>query len=418
MVIVLATISIIGISIIQVFWFRKAFLISEKQFNQSLHIALKSVAEKMPSYNQGSSSALVNPVNQLSSNYFVVMINDVIDVNILELLLVNEFEKRNIITDFEYGIYDCIDEKMVYGNYINNTQQDQLEPKKILPKWENENYYFGVYFPNKNYSLVSQMNIWLFSSLVLLLVIIFFSYTLFIILKQKRLSEIQRDFINNMTHEFKTPITTISISSEVLKDPDVIQKPQKLLSYATIIQEEAFRLKNQVERVLQMATADGETFKLKKEKIDIHKIIRENVDKCLLPVSEKKASIECDFTAKNAFVMGDVLHLSNAFYNLLDNALKYSHQLAHIKISTKNDKRGITIIFEDNGIGIPKDALNKVFEKFYRIPTGNLHDVKGFGLGLNYVKLVCKAHLGSIALTSKINEGSTFSIFLPCLTKM
>ncbi len=392
-------------------------MLNERQFNQSLHIALKEVAEKMTLYNQHHTSAMTNPVNQLSSNYFVVMINDVIDVNILETLLINEFEKRNIVTDFEYGIYDCISEKMVYGNYINKIDETTSQPRYILPKWENENYYFGVFFPKKNSSLVSQMNIWLFSSIVLLMVIIFFAYTLFVILKQKRLSEIQRDFINNMTHEFKTPITTISISSEVLKNPAVLQYPEKIMSYATIVQEEAFRLKHQVDRVLQMATVDAEAIKLKKEKLDIHEIINKNIEKCHLTLHGKEANIFCEFKAENPYVLGDGLHISNVIYNLLDNAIKYSLQTPQIRIATNNTRKGVTLTFEDNGIGIPKESLQKVFEKFYRIPTGNLHDVKGFGLGLNYVRLICKAHFGSVVLQSTINKGSTFSIFLPCMIK-
>jgi two-component system, OmpR family, phosphate regulon sensor histidine kinase PhoR len=412
LVIILGTIAIMGITITQIFWFAKAFDLREKQFNYNVNLALKKVAEKILKYNNNKSS-VENPVNQLSSNYFVILVNDVIDANLLELLLKEEFKKRNITMDFEYSIYDCHNEKLVYGDYVTFTSGQALKKNTVLPKWNKDNYYFGVYFPNRESNLISQMGIWLFSSFALLVVIIFFAYTLFIILKQKRLSEIQKDFINNMTHEFRTPISTIAISSEVLKNPEIINTPQRLLSYASIIQNEAYRLKSQVERVLQMASIEKEEFKLRLEVEDVHEIIKKVVDSLEAGIKELNISIEFELLASNSIVICDGLHISSIIHNLIDNAVKYRGEGPKIKIRTINERGGISISIVDNGIGIGSPEQKRIFDKFYRVPTGNVHNVKGFGLGLNYVRTLVKAHKGTISVESVKGVGSTFRIFFP-----
>jgi two-component system, OmpR family, phosphate regulon sensor histidine kinase PhoR len=415
LLVILATIAITGIITTQVFWLRRAFDLKEKQFNQTVNIALKSVAEQILAYNQHA-APVINPVCQYSTNYFVVAVNDVIDANVLEYFLRKEFSKRNVTMDFEYGIYDCNSERMVYGNYVNTGAGEfELHPTKRtdLPKWENKTYYFGVNFPTRENHLLSQMGIWGFSSFVLLVMIVFFAYALFVILKQKRLSEIQRDFINNMTHEFKTPISTIAISSEVLKNPSIIENPGRLLNYATIIQEQACRLKNQVETVLQMATIDKEQIKLKKEPVDVHEVIHKAVENIEALLKQQNGSITYELQATESIIHADRLHLTNIIYNLLDNAIKYSTASPQICVLTRNEKKGIWLSIRDNGIGISKEHQKKILDKFYRVPTGNVHDVKGFGLGLNYIQSLVKAHKGYITLLSELHQGSTFSIFLP-----
>ena len=342
-----------------------------------------------------------------------MQVNGEIDVSLLELLLRSEFERRNISADFEYGVYDCSSEKMKYGDYIPfQATGEKITPKK-LPVWSDHAYYFGVQFPNREAHLLNQMGIWSFSSLVLLLVILFFAYTLFVILKQKRLSEIQKDFINNMTHEFKTPISTIAVSTEVLKNPDIVHQPERLLNYTTIIEKENLRLKNQVERVLQMAKLDKEDIGLKKEKVDVHQIINDAIANNALALQEKYGTIRCDLKAGEFMIDADRLHLTNVLYNLIDNAIKYCKDVPEIVISTSNLNKHLCIDVKDNGLGIARENHRKVFQKFYRVPTGNVHDVKGFGLGLHYVKSVVSAHKGTIKLESDLGKGSVFRIILP-----
>lgn len=410
---IMAIICIIGIAAMQVFWFRRAFDLKDKEFNQTVYVALQSVGEYILSSNN-QQIPLEPLVSQLSSSYFVVQINGHIHPRALEFVLKNEFKKRNIGQDFEYGLYNCDSKKMIYGNYIIlDSTQENTSPKKELPTWTNDNLYFGVYFPNKDSTLIEQMGIWLFSSIVMVSVCVFFAFTLFFIFRQKQLSEIQKDFINNITHEFKTPLSTIVISTELLKKPSIYESPEKITKYTTIIQEEVTRLKNQVENVLQIAAFDKDRVQLKFEMADLHECIQKAASSTELLLQQKNGSISLDFHANPSAIKIDQLHINNVIYNLLENAIKYSSEHPHILIWTSTENKGISIGVKDNGIGIPQEHIRKVFDRFYRVPTGNIHNVKGFGLGLYYVKMIIDAHKGRIHANSKIGEGSEFVIFLP-----
>ena len=416
-VVVLAGLSIAGITFTQIYWVRKAFDLRENQFYRDVNTSLRNVASQIFEINQTPSSAN-NPVTQVSTNYFVVSVNSPLNATLLEFLLTTEFEKRNITAEFEYGVYDCIDRCMVGGNTVTPGNNRLVSTGEELPVWKNgtyDGYYFGVHFPAIETDIISQMGIWGFSSIVNLLVIFFFVYTLFVILKQRRLSEVQRDFINNMTHEFKTPIATIAISADVLKDPNVSNHPERLLNYATIIQNENNRLRQHVERVLQMARLDKEDVALKRETVSIHEIIEDSVGNTSLALNAVSGKVELHLSAGNHQVSGDRLHLTNVFFNLIDNAIKYSKSHPAIHISTRNANGHIVIDVEDNGIGISADHQRKVFHKFYRVPTGNVHDVKGFGIGLNYVKLIVTAHKGKISLVSEPGKGSIFTLSIPVI---
>jgi two-component system phosphate regulon sensor histidine kinase PhoR len=411
-VIILAAISIAGTIFTQIYWVRKAFDLRENQFYRDVNMALGSVAEKIYEINKTPSPAN-NPVSQLSTNYFVVLVNGSIDAGVLEYLLVSEFEKHNVKADFEYGIYDCAEQCMIGGNYISPQKAKVSSNFPQTPRLNKDGYYFAVQFPLLEANILSQMGIWTFSSVVMLIVISFFTYTMFVILKQRRLSEVQKDFINNMTHEFKTPISTIAISTEVLKDPAIVKTPERLLNYATLIENENRRLKQQVDRVLQMAQLDKEDIGLKKETTDVHELIHTAVRNNTTAVQGRNGDIALNLEAKNSSAHIDALHFTNVLYNLIDNAIKYNREAPHIVISTKNINGSLSVSVSDNGIGISPDDQKKIFHKFYRVPTGNIHDVKGFGLGLHYVKHIVEMHHGRISVSSTVNTGSTFTIILP-----
>ena len=410
-VIALAALSIAGITFTQIYWVRKAFDLKENQFNSDVNLALENVATRIFDYNKTPSPAN-SPITQVSTNYFVVLVNGPIDSNLLGLLIKNEFDKRNIKADYQYGIYDCADKCMVGGNYYAPVKNSNAVNFSELPTTKIDGYYFGVRFPKIEANLVSQMGIWGFSSLVMLVVIFFFVYTLFVILKQRRLSEIQKDFINNMTHEFKTPLSTIAISTEVLKDPSIIHTPERLLNYANIIENESNRLKQQVERVLQMARLEKSDIGLKRELVNIHDLIKEAVKNNAFALSAKKGKIDLNLSANNNQLQLDKLHFVNVIHNLLDNAIKYNQSVPEITVTTYNQVGQLRLEIKDNGIGMSSENQKKIFQRFYRVPTGNLHDVKGFGLGLNYVKLIVEGHQGKITVQSSIGEGSTFTIVL------
>ncbi len=407
-VLIMAVISIVGIIVMQVYWVTRAFDIREKQFNQNVNNGLRSVAEHLMKYNKNP-VPLINPVEQLTDAYFVVMVNDKIDPNLLETLLRFEFHKRSIMEDFEYGIYDCVSEKIVFGNYVNLDNIKNEETKHLdLPKWEDNDYYFGVYFPNKSTDLIGHMGFWGFSSVVFLIVVLFFIYTLYIILKQRRLSEIQKQFINNMTHEFRTPISTIQISSGVLQDPDISNTPDRLINYAKIIGEESKRLLGQVDRILQMAMLDKADLKLIMEPVDAHTVIQNIINRfsAIFP----NASFVLDLKAEKHILSADEFHFSNIFFNLMDNAIKYSGDSPEVVIRTKNEGDTLEIEIKDNGIGIAKEHQKKIFDRFYRVPTGDVHNTKGFGIGLSYVKTLVHAHKATIRLESQPGQGSSFII--------
>lgn len=413
-IIFLATISLVGIITTQYFWVKNAYNLEEKQFNERVHIALSNVSHQLLNINKDESQ-LINPVKQISSNYFIALINDTVHPYLLETLLKNEFTSRNLNIDFEYVIYDCFTDSVVFGNYIslNSEDKNQLQSKSFNVVWDRDGHYFGVYFPSKRSYIINEMGIWVFSSSIILIIIIFFAYTINVILKQKRLSEIKNDFINNITHEFKTPISTISLSSEVLLQPNIILEPERLKNYAQIIKDENNRLKNQVDKVLQLATLEIDKLKLENELIDLHEIINETVKSFDLIIERQQGKITTMLGAKKTQIVGDRVHISNILVNLIDNAIKYSPRQPKIEISTDNYFSGIEITVKDNGIGISKENQKHVFEKFYRVPTGNVHNVKGFGLGLNYVKTIVTAYNGKIKVSSKENEGSTFIVKLP-----
>jgi two-component system phosphate regulon sensor histidine kinase PhoR len=413
-IITLAIISLIGIVATQIFWVKNAYNLQEKQFNDRVYVALTNVTHELLNIHKDESE-LVNPVKQVSSNYYAVMINDTVNPYLLETLLRHEFVKRNIHIDFEYVIYDCFTDSIVFGDYISleDSEKDQLQSKSYNMKWDRDGHYFGIFFPSKESYLLSKMGIWIFSSSIILLIIIFFAYTINVILKQKRLSEIKNDFINNITHEFKTPISTISLSADVLLQNTIVNEPERLSNYANIIKEENNRLKNQVDKVLQLATLDDDKLKLENENIDIHELINTSVKSFGLIMKERGGQIVCNLCAANHSFFGDKIHITNTLHNLIDNAIKYSDENPKVVISTHDHNGVIEISVKDNGIGIPKDSQRHIFDKFYRTPTGNVHDIKGFGLGLNYVKTIVEAYSGSVKLISKENEGSTFVIKLP-----
>lgn len=411
LVVFLGVISIIGIILVQMYWVRRAFDIKEKGFNQSLQIALKNVAQSIAEIN-GVMLANPNPVNRLASDYYVVNVNTYIDANLLQHYLKREFALMHIHADYEYAIYDCQTNEMVYGNYIAGNIKEKPGQEKTLPKYNAYTYYFGIRFPTVDTYLATQMDIWVFSSAILLVVVVFFGYAISVILSQERLSQIQKDFVNNMTHEFKTPIATIGVSADVLMQPAIAQEPGTIFTYSSIIKQENERLQRGVEKVLQMANLDKHKVKLKREKVDLSEIVHQVAEGFRLHLEPTQILIE-EYYSENAYCEADKVHLINVIHNLLDNAFKYSGRNAQVRITVEQIDKKIYLSIADNGPGIKKEHHKKIWQKFYRVPTGNVHNVKGFGLGLNYVKYIISAHKWKIELESEEDNGTTFRLIIP-----
>jgi two-component system phosphate regulon sensor histidine kinase PhoR len=223
----------------------------------------------------------------------------------------------------------------------------------------------------------------------------------------------KNDFIGNMTHELKTPISTIALSSEVLSDPSIIHEPERLKNYANIIRNENERLRTQVERVLQLSTLDKGDLHLDRDAVDMHKVLRDVATSFAVQLSERDGELITEPQAARSIVQGDPVHLTNAVFNLVDNAVKYSPEKPRVRISTEDDGKRLRIAVQDNGIGIKREDLKHIFERFYRVHTGNVHNVKGFGLGLHYVQEIAHAHNGRVNVKSEFGKGSTFTLELP-----
>ncbi len=427
----LATLSVIGVVAAQLLWLQQASHYRkeqitlqqeqakqlEKQFNDRVVIALTDVTEQILSINHDPTD-LYDAVKQERPNYFAVTINDTLHPYLLESLLKKEFNRRNINEDFEYGIYDCFTDSIVYGNYVSldTLSTDTITPSK-LQKLDKDGHYFGVFFPNRESSLWKvedpRQGLWLFPAVVTLIVFVFFSYSVLVILRQKKLSEMKNDFIGNMTHELKTPISTIALSSEVISDPNIINEPVRLREYAKIIRSENDRLRLQVERVLQLATLDKSKLELKRERVDMHQVVHDVAEHFKLPLQEKHVELQLQLKADPSNVLGDRVHLTNTVTNLVDNALKYGPADTVITIRTYTADHSFKLDVIDRGIGIKKEDIKHIFERFYRVHTGNVHNVKGFGLGLHYVQQIAQAHDGDVSVQSEYGKGSTFTLTLP-----
>lgn len=430
--ILLAILSVAGIIATQVYWLDKAFEVQQtqinlrkdqeasaaKQFNDRVTIALTNVADEILTINDDPAE-LFQAVKQIRPNYFTVAINDTVHPYLLERLLRSEFERRNIQENFEYGVYDCFTDSIVFGDYIalNEVAAPPKSAEAPQIKWEKDGHYFGVFFPHREPFAIetpsAKISTWAFSALISLIVFVFFAYAVYIVLRQKRLSEVKTDFINNMTHELKTPITSISLSSEVLLKPSIAQQPERLHRYAELISNEVRRLRLQVDKVLQLATLNREKVKLEKVALDLHSMLKSAVNTMEMANEQEGLRIELDLGATNFKIEGDEVHISNVIFNLLDNAVKYSQENPDIKITTSSNENAIVTSISDKGIGIPKKSIPLVFDKFYRVPKGNLHDVKGFGLGLYYVKQIVEAHSGKIKAESKEGGFTRIAFSLP-----
>lgn len=410
-VVFLGALAIIGVISIQSYWVLKTWDIQSKEFNQSVRIALRKTTEKLAETDQFELPSK-ELVTQISSNYYVVNTEASINAGNLEHFLRQELEAISLNEDFEYGIYDCSSQEMVYGNYCRFDNLNTEPPKKTeqLPEVDKFTYYFGVTFPNRDSHLMGEMRLSILFSAISLITILFFIYALTVILKQRRLSQMQKDFINNMTHEFKTPISTIKISSNVFLKNENIQKDDRLLRYANIINDQNNRLNNQVEKVLQIARLEGDTFELKKENINVNELLEKITKSEELRIMELGGIITMNLQSKNSFIQADKLHLTNIIHNLLDNAIKYCKEAPDITIETKDLDNKIELRIADKGIGIKKEFMPQIFQKFFRVPTGDVHNIKGFGLGLFYVKNICKTHGWKITAKSEERTGTEFKI--------
>ena len=408
--IVLGLIAIIGILVAQLLWTKEAFNLEEKKFSQKTHIALLEVVKNL--YQSTSHELPIeNPVKKMANDYYIVNVDNDFEPEILEFYLKSEFKKMNITTDFEYAMYNCQSDEMVYGNYVSLSDKSNGKHSVYFPKHKNLVYYFAIRFPNETSYLFSSLRFWFVLSLVLIFVLLIYVYSIFTLLQQKKYSDLQRDFINNMTHEFKTPLSSILIASNYLVKQKPILEDQKLHNYTDIIINQSNKLNQHIEKILTIAKSDYTPLELKKEPITVVPVLEIAIENILLKYPDSSITIQTD--AADTSIIADAFHFTNLVYNLLDNAVKYCDDKPEISIRLSKENQVVKLEFIDNGIGISNKNLSFIFDKFYRIPTQKSNEVNGFGLGLYYVQKICNLHHWKISAANNPEKGITITILIP-----
>lgn len=408
-IIVLGLFATIGILIAQLLWTKEAFTLEEKKFSQKTHIALLEVVKKLY---EGTTSELPaeNPIRKVANDYYIVNVENDFQPDVLEYYLKTEFEKFNINTDFEYAMYNCQSDEMVYGNYISAVDKKTNKKSVHFPKHKNLVYYFAIRFPNETTYLFSSLRFWFVLSFALIIILLVYVYSIYTIVQQKKYSELQRDFINNMTHEFKTPLSSILLASNYLNKQDSIQKDEKLGKYTEIIINQSKKLNSHIEQILNIAKSDNTVMEMQKAPIAVLPILKDAVENMQLRYPNLTVHVNAD---ENVSIVADEFHFTNIVYNLLDNSVKYCEGHPVMQINVTEDKNQIRLDFTDNGIGITSKNLNFIFDKFYRIPGSKSNEVNGFGLGLYYVKKVCNQHHWKISVANNVDNGITVSVVIP-----
>ncbi len=464
-IIILVSLSSIGLLSIQVYWIRSAVQVRQAVFNRDVNMAMQRVVftiDKLryqkyylnskdfyrknlnafalfDSLNRdiNSQSLTLNSANDLnhllekrmilSSQYQQLFskFHQPDDLNffskhknLIDSLIRNSLSEKNIKTKYEFGIYKPITNAMILqktGKYPTELLSRSFV-YNLSPLGNNIQFplKFLIYFPQEHLFILKKLYKLLFVSLGLFFIIIgSFSFSIVVINRQKKLSEMKNDLINNMTHEFKTPISTISLVCEALRDKDVQKSDQVYNSYVSVIDEENKRLRTMAEHILRSATIESGRLKLHKETLDLHEILQNAINGKKINAESKGGKIILTQNAESSMIFADRVHMTNVFVNILDNAIKYNLNAPVIKLSTRNLRDGILVDIADNGIGISKANQNKIFDKLYRVHTGNIHNFKGFGLGLSYVKAIVEQHKGKITVDSELEKGSVFHIYLP-----
>lgn len=402
------TVAFVGIIAMQVYLLRQAFDYEEKKFSQNIQVSLLEVADEINAY-YGYETPRVSPIEKLSKDYYIVNIRNDFEAKILELLLTNKFKSKGINSNYEYAIYDCETEAMIYGSYVNlNKSVEPMVTTKYFPRAHNLVYYFAVRFPDKNSFIYASLKVWIILCLVMLVTLAIFFYAIYIILQQQKFANLQKDFINNMTHEFKTPLASILIASNFLSKQEAVTSDDKLRQYSQIIIDQGKKLDAHLEKILNVAKNDSSPLLLNKEPVDVVQVIDQTIG--IIGLKYPAAVITVDNQLSNPVVQADAFHFTNIVYNFFDNSIKYCNQQPAIQVKLAQLNQGISITIKDNGVGIEPKHMKHIFEKFYRAPQSKTLAVNGFGLGLYYVQKICELHHWKLQATSEPGKGTQITL--------
>jgi len=413
-ILLLSTVIIVIIIGVQLYWLNKVYKFEEREFNNNVVKAVRGLFEDIDIADYPGTQ-LQKLIEHPDLNTFIIEIDSIPPKDSLSHFLISEFEDFEVLADCKMALYDVGSKKYLYQLYLPTAAS--LNPRETeidLPELALDHSYIYLYFPHRRQYIVQKLGWWISATILLFVVLLALPATLFYLYKQKTLNELQKDFVNNFTHEFKTPLAVMKLASDVLVGPAILNQPDRLRQYSLIIKQQTEHLQYQVERLLKTATTDENFLTLEKTNFDPNDMISDVITQLDPLIKMKNAKIDLQLDPKHVVISADKPHLSLVVVNLVENAIKYSEQPLVI-ISTSAQNGHFTLSVKDNGIGIKKEYLKHIFRKFYRIPTGDVHNVKGFGLGLNFVKKVVDAHHGKITVNSIPEIGTEFKIVLPKL---
>jgi two-component system phosphate regulon sensor histidine kinase PhoR len=413
-IVFIGLLAIVGVLVMQLLMLNRAYAFEKKEVGEKIHFALQDVVERIYRDNENELPA-TSPIKKVSEDYYVVNVDDVFEAEILEYYLNNEFQKVKLDMDYEYAIYDCASDEMVYGKYISSTgrtvNNGEMKCENCFTKKEGLVYYFAIRFPQLKYSYVTSLqHYWIYTA-VLLLVLVIYVYSVILLLKQKKYTELQKDFINNMTHEFKTPLSSILIASNYAAKQGEITDNPKLNKYMSIIIQQSNKLNQHIERILDVAKSDSNFIGLERSEImvaDTLELVKDNI-----MLKYEKAKVSVLLPEGPVKIKADAFHFYNITYNIVENAVKYGTTSPVIDIKGEYKGKAFELSFTDNGPGIPESHIDYVFDKFYRVPRENKNEVEGFGIGLFYVKKICELHGWKINMYNNPDTGLTITIRIP-----
>lgn len=409
-VIIIGFLAIVGVIIMQLFLINNAHKLAKKDTEDKIFFALQDVLEKL--YKDNLTGLLVaNQVEKVSGNYFTVNVNYEFENSILEHYLISEFEKNNLDVDFEYAVYNCSSDKMAFSNHINsNGKKEPIKCPTCFTKNPKYTYYFAIRFPDIEQNYFKNLNqYWIFTT-VLFLVLIIYVYSVVLMLKQKKYTELQKDFINNMSHEFKTPLASILIASNYVKEQNEIKDNPKLKKYNQIVVNQTNKLNEHIEKILYVAKTESKQMLIDKTKFELRPVLELVKDNIQLKY-DKEIDIDV-ITTKKYVLKADEFHVYNILFNLVDNAVKYSGLSPKIEVVVAEINQQLSIHIIDNGCGIPTKDLPFVFDKFYRVSRQDIKNIEGFGIGLSYVKKICDLHSWKITIANNTEKGIVVTIII------
>jgi two-component system phosphate regulon sensor histidine kinase PhoR len=412
-VILSATLLLAALVAFQLFWLKRIYNTEQQLFTTNV---IKSVRGLMEDIKLSEDAPRLQQIVERPDNStFLVKVEAIPQKDSLGYYLSQELQDFDVLTDCRVAVYDQLQGKVIYDLYLPSPGSPFTDESRIDPPIYRRTYrHILLYFPHHDKYLMHEMRYWIIGIIFLLILLLGLVVSLFYLYRQKFLNELQKDFVNNFSHEFKTPLAVMKIASDVLMDPRARNQPDRLQKYSGIIQEQTLHLQRQVDRLLRNAHGKGNVMPLEKQEVDPNTLVRMSLQQLDPLIRDKHADIQIDLDATDSKIMADGEHLQLVIVNLVENALKYSKD-PRITISTRKTDGHYSIAVRDNGIGIEKKYLGKLFQKFYRVPTGDVHNVKGFGLGLDFVKKVVQGHHGKVHVQSIPGVGSEFEVLLPII---